>query len=65
MTYEEIKELPGGVVVGSVEVNDSREGDGRFEWLLEKPIRFKNPRKPNPGQRANPVWFFPFGNPDE
>jgi hypothetical protein len=63
---DEINQLPRKVVIGSVEIFDSREREaGGYEWLLENPIRFSHARPPNPDQRANPVWFFPFGNPDD
>ena len=37
------KEVPKGVVVGSVEIVDCTGEDGEFEWHLADPIRFDSP----------------------
>ena len=61
ISVDEIKQLPRKVVVGSVEVVDSAEKDGEYQWLLKNPIRFQEPRSPDSDQRMNPVWSNPFG----
>ena len=57
------KEVPKGVVVGSVEIVDCTGEDGEFEWHLADPIRFDSPVPPNPEQQPGQVWFYPFGHP--
>jgi hypothetical protein len=55
----EIDSLPRGVIVGSVELFDSGpDGDGGFEWLLQRPLRAKRLRKP--ARQPQPVWFRPW-----
>ncbi|QDS86675.1 hypothetical protein EC9_08480 [Rosistilla ulvae] len=48
-------DLPRGVIVGTVELYDSDGG----QWYLRSPQRAATLRKPE--NRANPVWFKPFG----
>jgi hypothetical protein len=50
----EADDLPRGVIVGSVELYDSDEG----EWYLRNPQRAEN--FVEPVNRPNPVWFYPF-----
>ena len=52
------EELPRGVIVGSVDLHDSDGG----EWHLRKPERAK--KLVSPTARPNPIWFYPFGNPN-
>lgn len=47
-------ELPRGVIVGSVELHDSSEG----EWYLRDPQRAET--FVEPANHPNPVWFYPF-----
>lgn len=47
-------ELPRGVIVGSVELYDSSEG----EWYLRAPQRATTVVEPT--NHPNPVWFYPF-----
>jgi hypothetical protein len=54
ITDVEADDLPRGVIVGSVELYDSDEG----EWLLRNPQRAK--KLVEPLNRPNPVWFYPF-----
>lgn len=54
MTGVDLESLPRGVIVGSVELYDSDEGD----WHLREPMRAEKPLEPK--NRANPVWFYPF-----
>jgi superfamily II DNA or RNA helicase len=50
----EADDLPRGVIIGSVELYDSDEG----EWYLRNPQRAEN--FVEPVNRPNPVWFYPF-----
>jgi hypothetical protein len=52
------EELPRGVIVGSVELHACDGG----EWHLRKPERAKKLVRPT--ARPNPIWFYPFGNPN-
>jgi len=54
MTDVDMDALPRGVIVGSVELHDSNEGD----WHLRDP--HKAEKLVEPKNRANPVWFYPF-----
>jgi hypothetical protein len=54
ITDVEADDLPRGVIVGSVELFDSDEG----EWYLWNPQRAEN--FVEPVNRPNPVWFYPF-----
>ncbi|HMP17210.1 MAG TPA: ASCH domain-containing protein [Gemmatales bacterium] len=54
MEQESYEDLPRGVLVGTVEVFDSREG----EWYLRNPKRAEKLLKPK--HRPQPVWFRPF-----
>lgn len=58
-----LKELPRGVVVGTVEIIDCTEDDGQFEWHLANPVRLPEPIPPI--EHPQPVWFHPFGRPDD
>lgn len=46
--------LPRGVIVGTVELYDCRDG----EWYVRSPKRADVPMKPD--RHPQPVWFFPF-----
>lgn len=50
----EADDLPRGVIIGSVELYDSDEG----EWYLRNPQRAE--QFVEPVNRPNPVWFYPF-----
>jgi predicted transcriptional regulator len=51
--------LPRGLIVGTIEIVGCRETrSGVYEWDLEKPKRFRRPRKPD--RHPQPVWFHPF-----
>lgn len=55
----DLESLPRGVIVGTVEIYECRQGsDGNFEWLLRSPQRLENPLKPE--RQPKPAWFFPF-----
>ena len=54
ITDVEADDLPRGVIIGSVELHDSDEG----EWYLRNPQRAEN--FVEPVNRPNPVWFYPF-----
>ena len=54
ITDVEADDLPKGVIIGSVELHDSDEG----EWYLRNPQRAEN--FVEPVNRPNPVWFYPF-----
>ncbi|MDX1927890.1 MAG: SNF2-related protein, partial [Pirellulaceae bacterium] len=58
-----IASLPTGVVVGTVEVTDCHGSDGEFEWHLENPERLSSPLRPI--EQPQPVWFHPFGRPEQ
>jgi len=51
--------MPRGVIIGEVTLHGCREDGDRYAWLLSDPVRWPEPRKP--AQRANPVWFRPWG----
>ena len=50
----EADDLPRGVIIGSVELYDSDEG----EWYLRNPQCAE--KFVEPVNRPNPVWFYPF-----
>lgn len=54
ITDVEADDLPRGVIIGSVELHDSDEG----EWYLRNPQRAE--KFVEPVNRPNPVWFYPF-----
>lgn len=59
-------DLPTGVILGTVELVDCKDktgNAGNYEWLLKNPKPLKKPIRPNPDQKAQPVWFYPFGKP--
>lgn len=58
-----IASLPSGVVVGTVEITDCNGSDGECEWQLENPERFSSPLRPI--EQPQPVWFHPFGRPQQ
>ena len=55
--------LPRGVVVGTVEIVDCVGSDGEYEWFLANPQRLPEPLPPQ--ARPQPVWFYPFGRPED
>lgn len=55
----EAEDLPRGVVIGEATLYDCREDEYEYAWLLKDPVRWDMPREPT--QRANPVWFRPWG----
>jgi predicted transcriptional regulator len=52
------KDLPRGVIIGTVEVVACRRGRSGFEWHLRRPKRLARHLKPT--SRPQPVWFRPF-----
>ena len=54
-----MNDLPRGLLVGTVEIagceGSKEEG---YAWILENPIRLKEPVKPV--KKPQPVWFNPF-----
>ncbi|MEX2558995.1 MAG: ASCH domain-containing protein, partial [Pirellulales bacterium] len=56
-------DLPRGVVIGTVELVDCVEADGEYEWHLGTPQRLGTPLAP--AEQPQPVWFHPFGRPDD
>lgn len=57
----DLDDLSRGVIVGTIEIHDciyNRKNDD-YEWMLRKPKRLAKPVKPM--QKAQPVWFRPFG----
>lgn len=54
-----LEKLPRGVVVGTVEIVDCVDNGCEFEWHLANPLRLPHPLAPI--ERAQPVWFHPFG----
>ncbi|WP_166819998.1 ASCH domain-containing protein [Thalassoroseus pseudoceratinae] len=56
------KELPKGVLIGTVEVTDCIEQGGDYGWHLTNPERLDEPIEPK--EQPQPVWFNPFGSPD-
>jgi len=58
-----LAELPRGVVVGTVEIVDCAGVDGEYEWLLANPQRLPEPLSPH--EHPQPIWFHPFGRPDD
>jgi predicted transcriptional regulator len=61
-TAYEVKEgrLALGVIIGTVEIRDCRKRRGVFEWILAKPRRAKQYRKPL--GMPQPGIFIPFPN---
>jgi len=51
-------DLPTGVLIGTVEVVGSREGDDCCEWLLANPKRLDESLRPE--KHPQPAWFYPF-----
>ena len=58
-----ISVLPTGLVVGTIDIADCTGFNGNFEWHLVNPIRLDEPIKPF--EHPQPVWFHPFGRPDD
>ena len=54
ITDVDVDDLPKGVIIGSVELYDSTDG----EWYLRDPQRAE--KFVQPVNRPNPVWFYPF-----
>ena len=54
ITDVDVDDLPKGVIIGSVELYDSNDG----EWYLRDPQRAE--KFVQPVNRPNPVWFYPF-----
>ena len=55
------KNVPRGVVIGTVDVVDCTGEPGDYEWHLSNPVRLKTPVPPSPGQQPGQIWFYPFG----
>jgi hypothetical protein len=51
-------DLPTGVLVGTVEIEDCKGRNGLYRWHLARPVRLKRHRKPD--NHPQPVWFRPF-----
>ena len=64
MSVEDFKGMPRGVLVGTVKLVDCDGDYGDFEWSLENPVRFREPLVPNPEEKPQPIWFYPFGRPE-
>lgn len=58
-----LSDLPRGVLVGTVEIADCVGSDGEYEWLLANPQRLSEPLAPV--EQPQPVWFYPFGRPED
>ncbi|MCL4208004.1 MAG: DEAD/DEAH box helicase family protein, partial [Pirellulaceae bacterium] len=58
-----IDDLPRGLVVGTVEIVDCTGSDGEYEWQLGNPERLPEPLPPQ--EQPQPVWFHPFGRPQD
>jgi adenine-specific DNA-methyltransferase len=58
-----IDDLPRGLVVGTVEILDCSGSDGEYEWQLGNPERLPEPLPPQ--EQPQPVWFHPFGRPND
>jgi superfamily II DNA or RNA helicase len=56
-------DLPLGMIVGTVEIAGCEGDDGDFQWLLSNPTRLPEPLPPQ--EQPQPVWFYPFGRPDD
>ena len=54
--------LPRGVVIGTVEIVGCKKDDNCFAWQLANPKRLQKPMPPV--EKAQPVWFHPFGKPE-
>jgi len=57
------EDLPRGMVVGTIEIADCVGSDGEYEWLLANPQRLPEPL--SPVEQPQPVWFYPFGRPED
>ena len=55
--------LPRGMMVGTVEIADCVGSDGEYEWILANPQRLPEPLPP--AEQPQPVWFYPFGRPED
>lgn len=58
----EIAELPRGLIVGSVVIDDCRplRGAIEFAWRLSSPVRFRRPIAVPTGRQPTPIFWFPF-----
>ena len=56
------KDLPKGVLVGTVEVVDCTGSPGDYEWHLENPERLPAADQIKPENHPQPAWFYPFGS---
>ena len=54
----EVGDLPTGVLVGTVEIQECRGKPGDYHWHLARPERLKLPIKPR--KHPQPLWFRPF-----
>jgi hypothetical protein len=54
----DLRVLPTGVVLGTVEIVGCERQGARWAWYLESPQRLPTPLVPN--GRPQPVWFQPF-----
>ena len=52
------QDLPGGVLLGTIEVIGCTQIPSGFEWHLSNPQRLEQPLKPV--RTPLPVWFYPF-----
>ncbi|QVL30246.1 ASCH domain-containing protein [Telmatocola sphagniphila] len=53
-----VDDLPRGVLIGSVDLYDSKRTRQGGEWYLRKPIRFEKLKEPV--NAPQPAWFYPF-----
>jgi ASCH domain len=51
-------DLPTGVIVGTVEIQECKGKPGDYHWHLARPQRLKTLIKPR--KHPQPVWFRPF-----
>lgn len=54
----EAGDLPTGVIVGTVEIQECEGKRGDYHWHLARPQRLKTLIKPR--KHPQPVWFRPF-----
>ena len=51
-------DLPRGVLLGTVEIVDCKQGQSGFEWHFARPQRLEKGLRPR--RTSLPVWFYPF-----
>lgn len=53
----EVGDLPTGLLVGSMKIEECTGRRGNYAWHIRDPRRLARPRKPK--GRPQPVWFIP------